>query len=521
MAGELDEAGSAVVVQFAVFARGQRCVHHAGPLSSGSLHDMRLDWLFDVVKATGINADPTAAVAGYGSDELPAYRLYCLGTSPGNALLERIALLEQAVEADPNFTEAWLALADSLEELEDFVGQSEVLEELVERRPGLAEAHYRFALALRRDGAQVAARTQAQRITEDDSSAFAQYLAGLVFAAIEDPLRALERFALAQDRGCTRWRLFATEAECFFAVGRYREAIASWERALEVESQVRGLLGPLALAHHRLGEGERSAALFERAAELEPDEVASHRALGSYLQDEGRHTEALDSLSRAIELCPDDALLYNNRGFSRFELGHIEGAREDFGAALALAQHGELPFYMHLNLARLERGDHKLAEVSRLLVDGGEAVREGRCAQAIASLQAALAIFPESWKSWLFLALAYREQGQWTRVADALEQVLKLRPDHVGALGEKALALLALGEMEEAYLSALRAAQLAPDDAGALANLALVSMEGGRFAEARQSLRQATDLDPADPITQRCWERLRDLEGKNPSWSFG
>ena len=173
---------------------------------------------------------------------------------------------------------------------------------------------------------------------------------------------------------------------------------------------------------------------------------------------------------------------------------------------------------MHLNLARLERGDHKLSEVSRLLVDGGEAVRDERPSDAIASLQAAIGIFPESWKSWLFLALAYRQQGHWTRVADALSEVLRLRPDHAQALSEQALAMLALGEMDEALHCAEQASRLAPDDPGVLANLALVRMEGGRFEDARVALSLATELDPADPITERCWSRLGELEGKNPTW---
>jgi len=519
VAGELDSAGSVVVVQLAVFAAGRRCMHAAGPLRSGELADMRMDWLGGVVNATGVNADPTAAVAGYGTDELDAYRLYCLGTDPRHELIDRLALLEQSVEADPNFTEAWLALADSLEEMHDTAGVREVLEELMARRPGLAEGHYRFALALRRDGEQVAARTQAERITEDDRSAHAYYLAGLVFTVLEDPARALDRFATALEGGCTRWRLFASQAECFFAMGRHRAAINSWRTALDVEPEATGLLGPLALAHYRLGESAQSESLFARAQEHCPDDSSTHRALGTWLQDEGRHEEAIVTLSRAIELQPDDALLYNNRGFSRFEQGDLDGARDDFLAALERIQHGELPFYMHLNLARLDRGDHRLVEASRLLVDGGEAVRDERPLDAIASLQAAISIFPESWKSWLFLALAYRQQGQWARVADALSEVLKLRPDHASALSEQGLAMLALGDPEEALRCAEQAALLAPDDPGVLANLALVRMEAGRFEAAREVLLLATDLDPADPITERCWSRLRQLEGKNPTWS--
>jgi len=214
-------------------------------------------------------------------------------------------------------------------------------------------------------------------------------------------------------------------------------------------------------------------------------------------------------------------LLYNNRGFSRFSVVAVAFKQKDFQAALERINHGELPFYMHLNLARLERGDAGLAEASRLLVDGGEAVREERSAEAIARLQAAISLFPESWKSWLFLALAYRQQGHWSRVADALTEVLRLRPDNAEALSEQALTLLALGQRDEALGCAERAARLAPDDPGVLANLALVCMEDGRFEQSRRALDAAIELDPADPITERCRVSLHQRELKNPAWGSG
>ena len=518
VAGELDEAGSVAVVQLAVFAPGRRCIHSAGPLRSGELTALRLDWIGEVVAAMGANVDPTAAIDGYGTELLDAYRLYCLGTDPGRDSLDRLQLLEQAVEDDPNFSEAWLALAEVLDQMGDGPGVLEVLEELIMRRGELAEARYRYGLALQRDGGVVAARVQVQQMLAARPSAWARLLAGQLFAVLKEPVRGLEQLELAIDGGCIRWQLFAAEGECYSAMGQHREAISAWQTALSLEPQAKGIHGPLALAHYRIGEHAQSEALFARALEQGPDEVETHRARGTRLQDLGKHVDAIAALTMAITLCSDDALLYNNRGFSRFLVGDVQGARDDFQAALERVSHGELPFYLHLNLARLERGDTGLHEASRLLVDGAEAVREERSGEAIARLQAAIRLFPESWKSWLFLALAYRQQRHWSRVADALSEVLRMRTDSPHALSEQGLALLALGRLDEAAACAERAVRLAPDDPGVLANLALVCMEAGSFERARECLTAATGLDSADPITERCWANLQRLELKNPAW---
>lgn len=50
------------------------------------------------------------------------------------------------------------------------------------------------------------------------------------------------------------------------------------------------------------------------------------------------HPAALEDYDRALELNPDDAKAYNNRGITNQNLGRMNEAREDFQKALAMAQ---------------------------------------------------------------------------------------------------------------------------------------------------------------------------------------
>ena len=52
----------------------------------------------------------------------------------------------------------------------------------------------------------------------------------------------------------------------------------------------------------------------------------------------GRHEAALVDFDKAIQLKPDHAEAYNNRGVTKKALGRLDEAREDYQKALALAQ---------------------------------------------------------------------------------------------------------------------------------------------------------------------------------------
>ena len=67
-------------------------------------------------------------------------------------------------------------------------------------------------------------------------------------------------------------------------------------------------------------------------------EVASLRdqAFSLLQKDKADYMKALDLLNKAIELNPDDAIDYNNRGTAFYKLGRYQRAIEDFNRAINL-----------------------------------------------------------------------------------------------------------------------------------------------------------------------------------------
>ena len=51
----------------------------------------------------------------------------------------------------------------------------------------------------------------------------------------------------------------------------------------------------------------------------------------------GKYKEAVEDYNKAVELNPNDAMLFYNRGTVKIELGDLEGAKEDFEKAMELS----------------------------------------------------------------------------------------------------------------------------------------------------------------------------------------
>jgi protein O-GlcNAc transferase len=130
----------------------------------------------------------------------------------------------------------------------------------------------------------------------------------------------------------------------------------------------------LGLAFWKRGDTAPAIALAERAARLDPQLAAAHGALGTMLYETGRHQEAITSLRAALAIAPDDA-----------------SACFHLGACLCRSPGGQTEGLNFLRRA-VELEPRRLEAHIRL---GEILVYHGYRDQALASYQAALALFPD------------------------------------------------------------------------------------------------------------------------------
>lgn len=490
-------------------------------LADGLVRDVRLVLAANLIEAaTGQRKDVRRARLG-GTQDAEAYKRICLARFPGLSGSKRRQLIDEAVELDPEYAEAQLLLTDLLEKEGERDRAREILAGVARRFPRFSWARQRYGVALRVAGFAERAVAEVQAALDTDPDGYTLFHAGLFAEAGGDPRTAATLYQRAVERGCIDPVLCDKLGRLRANAGAPLEAIELWERARRLDPDAENVLGNLALAHHHAGNSARAEVLFEQASELASNSFTTHANRAVWLQDTGRHVDALEACTRALGIRPGSALMFNNRGVSRLALGDRSGARRDFEQALDNDPGLELGTYIRANLARLARGNARMDEAGRLLAKGARLVRDEQSRDAVPLLLEALDLYPESLHAWLMLGLAYREERMWEASSDALAQVLRLQPNHADALGERSLALLALGRNDEAAEHARSASSVQADDPAAACNLGLVEMERGRFEAAQHAFDQAHGLDPSDPVIEQCLKELKKRRRKDPRWGEG
>jgi tetratricopeptide (TPR) repeat protein len=482
------------------------------------VHDSRVLLAANLVEAATGRRKHVRGVRPGGPFRVEAWLSACSARFRRTDPETRVDLLRRAVELDAAYAEARVMLADALDRIGAREASLEVLAAAAEQFPDVPAVRQRYGMALRLAGYPREAVAEVQSALDADPDGLTLFHAGLFAESGGDIGTAQLLYERAAERGCVHAVLYDKLGTARANAGRHADAMELWERARTLDSAFSHLLGNLALAVHHLGDDERAESLFRDALIVAPHNFSTHANHAIFLQDLGRHADAIHACTRALAIKADSALLHNNRGVSRLAIGDEEGARIDFEAALQAQPHAELETYVRANLARLERGQTRRDEALRLLQHGAALVRQEQPRAAIPLLLEALDLTQDAPECWLFLGLAYRDERDWDGVAEALGHVLRLAPDNAEVASERALALLALGRHHEAVDHARLGVKLSPRDSALVCNLGLVLMESGELEEARDQFAEAARLDPSDAIVGRCVRELRRRVRRDPGW---
>jgi predicted O-linked N-acetylglucosamine transferase (SPINDLY family) len=218
--------------------------------------------------------------------------------------------------------------------------------------------------------------------------------------------------------------------------------------------------------HHAEGRLSDALALYDAILQVKPDlaEVYSNR--GVVLRDLLQFEEALESFNKTIEINPELAEAYNNKGYVLTELGRLSEALAALDQAIALKP--DFPD-AHNNrgvaLRRMNRLDEALKSYDRAIAlddnygeawsNRGEALAAlQQLDAAIAGFERALALMPQHADTLLNTALALQKKGRFREARHLLERAQGLAPTHKRLLF--ALAYGALQHCEWPAQEALR-----------------------------------------------------------------
>jgi tetratricopeptide (TPR) repeat protein len=130
----------------------------------------------------------------------------------------------------------------------------------------------------------------------------------------------------------------AGKGGALFYLGRYDEAIASFDRALALDPNNVNALDGKAAVFDSIGEYQEAVQYYDRALQIDPNNQNILNNKGSALGNLGRYDEALQSAERALQIDPNNENILNNilnnKGSALFYLGRYDEAIASFDSAL-------------------------------------------------------------------------------------------------------------------------------------------------------------------------------------------
>jgi protein O-GlcNAc transferase len=252
-------------------------------------------------------------------------------------------LIETLLRDEPNDAEAWHLLGMVALKEEDFPRAVECLNKALIIQPSYAQAHYGLGVALSRQGELDTAFESFQRAaTLNPAFAEAHCSIGNIFRAQKKFDEALSSYRQAVEAKRDFTLAYENIGEILLSQKKLDEAITNYRKAItEIpnNAMLHAALGNIQLLKN---ENVDAAASFERAIALDPNCAIAHSNLGTTLMyNEGRFSEAVAHLQRAVSLSPEQPRMWANLSRAYHKVGKTTDEVDCLQKACALDSDNE------------------------------------------------------------------------------------------------------------------------------------------------------------------------------------
>ncbi len=246
------------------------------------------------------------------------------------------------------------------------------------------------------------------------------------------------------------------------SLGRPHEAIECLDRALALDPQMQQAWSNKAVVLEKLGRMDEALLCCDRALTVDPGFAQALYNKGSTLGKLGRHEEALMCSDRALRLNPDFAEVWCNRGNDLSALERYEEALACFDRALELNPRDALSWLNKgIAFGALGRSEDEIACYDQALtLDSGFATawfnkgvalqQSGRINEAIDCYAHAVRSDPSYIKAWHREGVALGLLGRHSEALECFDHATVLDPYAERAWLDKGTALLHLQRLREA-----------------------------------------------------------------------
>ena len=271
----------------------------------------------------------------------------------------------------------------------------------------------------------------------------------------------------------------------FKKLGKPQDEMACYDKALEINPRCAAVWinKGIALAD-RLGKPQDEIACYDKALEINPRYAAAWINKGILLADRlGKPQEAIACFNRSLEIYPKYAAAWNNKGIVLGRLGKYQEAIACYDKALEInPTFAEAWYWKGIALGGL-----------------------GKYQEAIVCYDKALAIDNRDAWAWSSRGVTLGTIGKYQEAIACYDKAIEINPKYAAAWNNKGIALGSLGKYQEAIACYDRALEINPEYAGAWDNKAFAEDKLGRGQGAVFSYKR---------FIEYVRKRLRELGGR-------
>lgn len=253
---------------------------------------------------------------------------------------------------------------------------------------------------------------------------------------------------------------------------------------------------------------ERAVVHYTEALELKPDFAESYNNRGCVYSDAGDFDRAIKDHNTAIELKPDFAEAYNNRGIAYYNKGDFTKAIQDYRKVIELKP-DYVSAYNNLGIAYSRQDEYDRAiqcynKVIKLRPDFAEAYsnrgvayeKKGKYDKAIENHNRAIELKPDLAEAYYNLGIVYREMGDQDQEFQNYTIAIELKPDFTMAFGNRGIIYALRGDDDKAIEDYTTAITLDQNDANVYFNRGISYGAKDDYRKAIEDYSYAIKLKP-------------------------
>jgi len=263
--------------------------------------------------------------------------------------------------------------------------------------------------------------------------------------------------------------------------GRHPDAIAAFQKALQLKPKLRGANLFLGIAQYRSNQLDAALASVRKEAAAYPKDATAWMWVGVVALEKGSSEEASDALDQAAKLAPDNPDIFYHRGRA-----HLAVSKDSY--------------------SRMFQLDPKSWRVRELMAEANADAE--RHADAIAEYQEAIKLAPSEPRLHEQLGTEYRNAGKMQEAEEAFRKELEIDPSNAVAQYKLGVLLTEKGDAAQGKQAIEAALRARPGLGHADYNLGRAEMLLGNDRAAAEHFEKATQTDSDPDVLQQAWYQL-------------